>query len=199
MNPSLLQLFENQEPIAGANMEGMQSLSGPTADLVTDRRRWLALQEFISRLWRDAKCDYYALYAIWAIREGLEDWPVPPPSFDVTPSSYEYWPAYRAFLVEAASIWIRNTAPLMYANTQVWGKNGNPEWPDDAGAPGRGGTRWLGIDGYDLEHKRWNLWKQVLKEVAQWCNSESKKGNAKGWGVRKEVNAALEAMAVAES
>ncbi|KAF8601173.1 hypothetical protein BDV93DRAFT_510265 [Ceratobasidium sp. AG-I] len=199
LNPALLETFEIQEAIAGANLEGTQSLSGPAVDISTDRDRWLLLQEFISRLWRDAQCNTYALYAIWAIRDGLEDWPVPPPSFDVTPSAYEDWPAYRAFLVEAASIWIRNTAPLMYANNQVWGKNGNPNWPDNAGTPGRGGKRWEGIDGYDLEHKRWDIWKQVLKEVVQWCDIESKKGNMKGWRVREEVNTALEAMAAAES
>ncbi|KAF8601171.1 hypothetical protein BDV93DRAFT_608255 [Ceratobasidium sp. AG-I] len=198
-NPSLMQSFKNEKAMAGANLESMESLSGPAADLAMDRHRWLALQEFSSRLWRDAKCEHYAINAIWVVREGIEDWPAAPPSFDVTPSSYEDWPAYCAFLVEAATIWFRNTAPLMYANTQVWGKNGNPNWPDNAGTPGRGGKRWEGIDGYDLEHKRWDTWKQVLKEIVQWCDIESKKGNMKGWRVREKVNAALEAMAAAES
>lgn len=197
-NPVLLQSPENQAVVAGVIPEGTQSLSVAASSLATERRKWLALQEFISRLWRDCQCDDYALYALWAIRDALEDWPTTPPSFDIAPSSCEESPAYRALLVEAAAIWIRNTAPLMYANTQVWGKNGNPEWPDNAGAPGRGGNRWEGVDGYDVEHKRWDLWKQILQEVVQWCDTETAKGHTKGWRIKEEASKALEAMAAAE-
>lgn len=184
---------------AGVNIEDVESLSDSTSLLATERYKWLALQEFISRLWRDCQCDDYALTGIWALRDALEDWPTTPPPFDTIPSSYEESPAYRAFLVEAAAIWICNTAPLMYANSQAWGKNGRPDWPDNAGTPGRGGKRWEGFDGYDAEHRRWELWKQVLQEVIQWCDTQSAIGHMKGWRVKEEANNALKAMAAADN
>ncbi|KZV81233.1 hypothetical protein EXIGLDRAFT_779928 [Exidia glandulosa HHB12029] len=43
------------------------------------------------------------------------------------------------------------------------GPNGNPDWPDTMGVPGRGGDLWTGVDGYDPA--RWKLWKKGFEEV----------------------------------
>ncbi|KAJ1305676.1 hypothetical protein OPQ81_010414 [Rhizoctonia solani] len=120
-----------------------------------------------------------------------------PPSCDAKCDTFEESPAFLALQVEAAAIWIRNTAPLMYRCTEIWGPDGNPEWPKRAGAPGRGGRRWDGVDGYDREHKRWDLWKVVLSEVIQWCDGLEKE-KMQGWKMKEAASGALEAMKEAE-
>ncbi|KAH7317518.1 hypothetical protein B0J17DRAFT_724359 [Rhizoctonia solani] len=192
---------ECQNAVAGALQLESQHLSGGSQSdairLANSRHRWLSLQSFISRLWRDCGCDGYALYAIWALRSALEDWPEFPPACDGKYDSFEESPAYLAFQVESASIWICNAASLMYKCTEIWGPNGNPDWPKRAGAPGRGGRRWGGVDGYDREHKRWQLWKDVLGEIVQWCEGAGK-DQMQGWRVKDAANRALEAMKEAE-
>ncbi|CAE6496537.1 unnamed protein product [Rhizoctonia solani] len=167
---------EGQASVAGAfqletsHLHGGESESDVTR-LAKSRHQWLSLQSFISLLWRDCGYSDYALYAIWALRSGLEDWPESPPVYGTECDTFEESPAYLAFQVEAATIWICNTAPLMYKCTEIWGPKGNPDWPKRAGAPGRGGKRWDGVDGYDHDHKRWQVWKDVLNKVILWCGS----------------------------
>ncbi|CAE6450188.1 unnamed protein product [Rhizoctonia solani] len=193
---------EAQAAVAGAvELEPQQLTSEGTqsdaACLAKSRHQWLSLQAFISRLWRDCGCDEYDKYAIWALRPALEDWPEYPPLCDVKCETFEESPAYLAFQVEAASIWICNTAPLMYRCTTIMGPNGASDWPEAAGTPGRGGRRWNGVDGYDCEHKRWQLWKDVLGEVIEWCD-RAEKDQMKGWKVKEAAIRALEALQAAE-
>ncbi|KAH7335059.1 hypothetical protein B0J17DRAFT_672517 [Rhizoctonia solani] len=188
---------EGQLAISGASQFELRDWGNDDSEsagiyLANCRRRWLSTQSFISRLWRDCDCDY-SIYAICAMRTGLEDWPEPHPSFDAQYDTLEESPAYLALEVEAAAIWICNTAPLMYQCTEIWGPNGNPDWPSDRGAGGIGGRRWKGVDGYDREHKRWKLWKDLFGEVIKWCDGAGKE-HTQGWKVRDAATRAIEAM-----
>ncbi|CAE6439619.1 unnamed protein product [Rhizoctonia solani] len=188
---------EGQLAISGASLFELQDLGSDNSEsagkyLANCRRGWLSTQSFISRLWRDCDCNY-SLYALWAMRTALEDWPESPPSFDTQYDTLEESPAYLALEVEAAAIWIFNTAPLMYQCTEIWGPNGNLDWPDNAGLPGIGGRRWKGVDGYDREHKRWELWRDLFGEVIRWCDGAGKE-HMQGWKVRDAATRALETM-----
>ncbi|KAG9119922.1 hypothetical protein FRC07_004824 [Ceratobasidium sp. 392] len=196
--PAALLPPEMQDVLAGAHLDPVgEALSS----LAQQRRRWLNLQRFLAMLW--VRCNRgeftfsYALYAIWAVRDGLEDWPESPPSSDSEPDSFEASAAYLALNVEAASIWITWAGRLMYKETRVWGQNGNPDWPACSGAPGMGGERWQGVDGYDAEHKRWDLWKEVLQIVLGWYEKESE-GKMKKWEVEYGAKAALRQMEAVE-
>ncbi|CAE6342639.1 unnamed protein product [Rhizoctonia solani] len=200
--PSSVLSQDSQAAVAGASQLEPQQLrsEGSESDIIhlaKSRHQWLSLQSFISRLWRDCGCDSYALYAIWALRSGLEDWPESPPAYGSKCNTLEESPAYLAFQVEAAAIWIYNTAPLMYKCTEIWGPKGDPDWSRKAGAPGRGGRRWDGVDGYDREHKRWQLWKDVLNEVVQWCDGPEN-DKLRGWKVKGAAIRALGTMEEAE-
>ncbi|CAE6431063.1 unnamed protein product [Rhizoctonia solani] len=202
LDSSTLFSQEAQAVVAGASQPKVESSGHAGSEsiiirLAKSRNQWLSLQEFISCLWRDVGCNDYALYAIWALRPALEDWPESPPKPDAKSETFEQSAAYLAFQVEAATIWIRNTAPLMYDCTRIWGPNGDPDWPKRAGAPGRGGKRWSGVDGYDREHKRWQLWKDVLGEVVQWHDGVER-SQVQGWKVKDASTSALEAMEQAE-
>ncbi|KAG8687690.1 hypothetical protein FRC09_013347 [Ceratobasidium sp. 395] len=192
---------EVQNALAGAPPATL--VHDENIELTTKRRKgWLALQAFMARLWTDAGLDSFAVSSIWAVRDGLEDWPVVPPSIfdDSAPSDGdqrpvgEDTPAYRALMVESAAIWIRLAASQMYASTKIWGPNGNPDWPKNQGAPGHGGERWQGVDGMDKEKQRWALWREVLKDVVAWYDREEVGGRGGGWKVKEEATAALEAM-----
>ncbi|KAJ1300096.1 hypothetical protein OPQ81_002578 [Rhizoctonia solani] len=177
---------EGQLAIAGASQPEPHDPSStapesPVSYLAKCRGAWLSTQSFISRLWRDCDSDYSS-YAISRMCSVLEDWPHPPPSFDAKYSTLEESPAYFALEVEAAAIWIYNTAPLMYECTKIMGPNGNPDWTWNS-TPGMGGRRWDGVDGYDAGHKRWQLWKHILGEVIQWCNSAGE-DRMQGWKTR---------------
>ncbi|CAE6450230.1 unnamed protein product [Rhizoctonia solani] len=192
-------LLSQEAQIAMAGASRFQSQGSTNGDPETlseqvaeSRHSWLSLQPFICRLWSDCHCNSYAVYAIWAIRPALEDWPETPPSFDAQHDNYERSPAYLALEVEVASIWICKTAPLMYKCTEIWGPNGNPDWNINS-APGQGGRRWDGVDGYDREHKRWQLWKAVLAEVIRWCDGPGSV-HMKGWKVKDAATGAMEVM-----
>ncbi|CAE7133179.1 unnamed protein product [Rhizoctonia solani] len=200
-NSSILLSQEAQTAVAGAVQLEPKHLTDESTEsdiirLAKSRHQWLSFQSFISRLWRDCGRNEYAMYAIWALRPALEDWPESPPACDTKYETLEESPAYLAFQVEAASVWICNTASLMYECTEIYGPRGDPNWPT-RNAPGRGGRRWDGVDGYDREHKRWQLWKDVLGEVIQWCDRAAK-DQMQGWKVRDAAVRALEAMKAAE-
>lgn len=190
---------EVQDSLAGAPPASF--VKDENIDLATQRRKfWLALQGLMARFWADAGLDSFAVCSVWAARDGLEDWPaVPPPIFDQTESEAERpvgedTPAYRALMVEAAALWLRLAGPQMYACTEIWGPNGNPDWPRNQGAPGHGGERWQGVDGMDKEKQRWALWREVLKDVVAWYDREEVGGRGAGWKVKEAATAALEAM-----
>ncbi|CAE6420413.1 unnamed protein product [Rhizoctonia solani] len=202
IDPTVLRSEEAQAAVAGVVQLEPQHLTSEdpvsgTIHLTKSRHRWLSLQAFRSGLWRDCGCDECDIYAIWALRPALEDWPESPPACGSQYEMFENSPAYLAFQVEAASIWISNTAPLMYRCTTLMGPKGVPDWDMAAGTPGRGGRRWNGVDGYDREHKRWQVWKDVLGEVVQWCDRQGK-DQMKGWKVKDAAIRALEALKAAE-
>ncbi|KAH7342081.1 hypothetical protein B0J17DRAFT_649383 [Rhizoctonia solani] len=192
---------EVQNTLAGAGT------SGYTDESVTislgRRKEWLGLQAFIAKLLNEAELEEYALHGIWAARDGLEDWPTEPPTIITEQPSGELpsgedTAGYRALMVEGAATWLRLAAPQLYACTEIWGPNGNPEWKRNAGAPGRGGVRWKGVDGMDPDKKRWALWKDVLHEVIAWYDKEASAGRGTEWKVKQSALKALDAMAAAE-
>jgi len=190
-----------QDALAGAP----SSTHDENINLATKRRKeWLALQACIARLLADCGLNF-AMHGLWAIREGLEDWPITPPSIadESSPStgeqpSGEDSPAYRALMIEGAALWLRFAGAQLYACTEIWGPNGNPEWKSNQGAPGRGGARWNGVDGLDGEKKRWGLWKDVLNEIGAWYDKEAAANRGTGWGVKDAVITALKAMDAVE-
>ncbi|KAF8604499.1 hypothetical protein BDV93DRAFT_605816 [Ceratobasidium sp. AG-I] len=192
---------EVQNALAGAPVSGSEDESVNLA--LTRRKEWLALQGFMARLWRDAGVDMFAQSSVWAARDALEDWPTDPPTIISGPLTGELpraeeTPAYRALMVEGIALWLHYAGPQIYACTEIWGPNGNPDWKQNQGAPGHGGARWDGVDGMDKEKKRWGLWKSVLKEIAGWYDKEVSAGRGEGWKVKRAVAGALEAMEAVE-
>lgn len=193
---------EVQNALAGAPIGGSEQ--DESINLVLMRRKeWLALQGFMARLWSEAGLGSSAPSSVWAARDALEDWPTEPPAIISEPLTGEAprgeeTAAYRALLVEGAALWLHFAAPQMYACTEIWGPNGNPEWKRNQGAPGQGGARWDGVDGMDKEKKRWGLWKNVLKDISAWYDKEASAGRGEGWKVKDAVAGALEAMEAAE-
>lgn len=192
---------EVQNALAGAPVSGSEDESIKFA--LTRRKEWLAFQGFMARLWSEAGLEMYAKSSVWAARDALEDWPTEPPviiSGPLTgePPRAEETPACRALMVEAIAVWLHYAGPQIYACTEIWGPNGNPDWKQNQGAPGRGGARWDGVDGMDKEKKRWGLWKDVLKEIAAWYDREASAGRGEGWKVKRAVAEALKAMEAAE-
>ncbi|CUA77973.1 hypothetical protein RSOLAG22IIIB_12953 [Rhizoctonia solani] len=195
-----------------ARPEVQDTLAGAGSSIHTDesvaislrrRKEWLGLQAFIAKLLSEVGLKEYALHGIWAARDGLEDWPAEPPTIITeqpsgTPPSGEDTAGYRALLVEGAATWLRLAAPQLYTCTEIWGPNGNPEWKRNAGAPGRGGVRWKGVDGMDSEKRRWALWKDVLREVIAWYDREASEGRGKNWKVKDSALKALDAMVAVE-
>ncbi|KAJ1307214.1 hypothetical protein OPQ81_001329 [Rhizoctonia solani] len=192
---------EVQNTLAGAGTSGHSDES--VTICLQRRKQWLGLQALIAKLLSNMGFEEYALHGIWAARDGLEDWPADPPTIITEQPSGEVpsgedTAGYRALMVEGAATWLRIAAPQLYKCTEIWGPNGNPEWKSNAGAPGRGGTRWKGVDGMDPEKKRWALWKDVLREVIAWYDKEASEGRGKDWKIKESALKALDAMAAAE-
>ncbi|CAE7162930.1 unnamed protein product [Rhizoctonia solani] len=192
---------EVQNTLAGAGTDGHTDESVTVS--LRRRKEWLGLQALIAKLLSEVGLKEYAIHGIWAVRDGLEDWPTEPPKIGAgrpsgVPPSGEETAGYRVLMVEGAATWLRLAAPQLYACTEIWGPNGNSEWSQDAGAPGRGGARWKGVDGMDAEKNRWALWKDVLREVVAWYDKEASEGRGKNWKVKESALKALEAMTEAE-
>jgi hypothetical protein len=191
-----------QDALAGAP----SSAHDENVDLASKcRKEWLALQAFMARLRAECGLESFAVCGIWAIRDGLEDWPTAPPSIldGSSPSTGERpagedTAAYHALMVEGAAVWLRFAAAEMYASAEIWGPNGNPEWNRNQGEPGRGGARWDGVDGMDADKKRWGLWRDVLDEISAWYDKEAAAGRGSGWKVKDATVTALKAMDAVE-
>ncbi|QRW17648.1 ubiquitin carboxyl-terminal hydrolase [Rhizoctonia solani] len=174
---------EVQNTLAGAGAGGQTDES--ISIVLKRRREWLGLQALIAKLLSEMDLKEYALHGIWAARDGLENWPAVPPAIITEqhaeePPAGEDTAAYRALLVEGATTWLRFAAHQLYACTEIWGPNGNPEWKSNAGAPGHGGDRWKGVDGMDPGR------------------NEVSEGRGKDWKVKYGALKALEAMVIAE-
>ncbi|GJE94470.1 DUF3632 domain-containing protein [Phanerochaete sordida] len=128
----------------------------PTSKAYTDARAaWLNLVRFFMQVWAADVYDF-ALYGIWFMRAGLED-------FDPADPGRVTEIAPPALDLEAASVCVQVAGAQMYRSHLIAGPNGDPTWDSDLrGAPGRGGKRWTGIDGYSPD--RWKLWKTVFGE-----------------------------------
>ncbi|KAG8690570.1 hypothetical protein FRC11_010697 [Ceratobasidium sp. 423] len=192
---------EVQNTLAGAGTGGHTDESVTVS--LKRRKEWLGLQALISKLLSEVGLEECAVHGIWAARDGLEDWPSEPPAIIIEqpsgkPPSGEDTAGYRALMVEGATTWLRLAAPQLYACTKIWGPNGNPEWKSNAGAPGRGGARWKGVDGMDPDKKRWALWKDILREVIAWYDKEASAGRGEDWKVKESALKALDAMTAAE-
>ncbi|EJD54617.1 hypothetical protein AURDEDRAFT_179730 [Auricularia subglabra TFB-10046 SS5] len=120
-------------------------------------------------------------YGLWAMRDALE---YAPDSKHFTDEEVS-----RAEAIECAAQWALYAAPLLLASREILGPNGNPDWPSNAGKPGRGGDLWKGVDGFHPD--RWALWKAGFAQAAL---EESLAGDA-----RTAAKAAAEAMARAEA
>lgn len=134
--------------------------ASPSADdraqaIVAAGRRYLALHHFLASAWALDLFPSGELYALWAMRPALE--------YAADSPQYERVP--RALEVEAAAAWVAHAAGRMYACKEIFGPQGHEGWPATKGAPGRGGEKWDGVDGYDP--KRWQLWKAGFEEVVR--------------------------------
>ncbi|KAI5823884.1 hypothetical protein K523DRAFT_286030 [Schizophyllum commune Tattone D] len=137
------------------------------------RRRFIRLHRFLSCVWAAGLWPCHDL-ALWTMRDALE--------YEPDHSSYKRVP--RALKVEAAAQWAVHAGRTMYECKEIMGPKGNAKWPANAGAPGRGGDKWEGVDGYDAA--RWRLWREEFGRVAE---EEGEREN-----VRRAAKEAAEAM-----
>ncbi|KAL1725702.1 hypothetical protein EV714DRAFT_287720 [Schizophyllum commune] len=115
--------------------------------------RFLRLHLFLAHVWAAGLWPCADL-ALWTMRDALEYAP--------DHSSYKRVP--RALKVEAAAQWAVHAGRAMYECKEIMGPKGNADWPANAGAPGRGGDKWKGVDGYDAA--RWRLWREEFGRIA---------------------------------
>ncbi|KAL1661821.1 hypothetical protein GGF50DRAFT_60289 [Schizophyllum commune] len=137
------------------------------------RQRFLRLHLFLAHVWAAGLWPCADL-ALWTMRDALEYAP--------DHSSYRRVP--RALKVEAAAQWAVHAGKVMYECKEIMGPKGNADWPANAGAPGRGGDKWDGVDGYDAA--RWTLWREEFERIAE---EEGEREN-----VRRAAVEAVEAM-----
>lgn len=98
------------------------------------------------RLWKE-DIAHFDVYGLWAMCEGLEDLDMnKPEGFDVV--------VPRELAIQAAAACIEEAAATMYACREIMGPNGRDDWPENRGAPGLGGKRWKGVDGYHPDRCR---------------------------------------------
>ncbi|KAL1745162.1 hypothetical protein HDZ31DRAFT_63417 [Schizophyllum fasciatum] len=140
-------------------------------------RKWVNLQTFLARAWA-AGVYNGAVHALWAMRDALED--------EETEDTHPRMS--RALAVEATAAWVTHAAKLMFRCKEIFGPNSRADWEANQGAPGRGGRKWDGVDGYDPA--RWKLWKD---EFAMFLREERSHQH-----VRRAVESALIAMDNAE-
>ena len=117
------------------------------------------------RLWAEEVADF-ELYGIWMMRKGLEDLDLDQPDVLSDPDQASFLiyglPETRTLSIEEASVCVEIAGAKMYKSSAIYGPNGNSNW-DRPNAPGGGGARWTGVDGYHID--RWKLWKTVFEEI----------------------------------
>lgn len=121
------------------------------------RKRWINMNRFFMRAWADDVLDF-SLYGIWALRDGLE-------SLDLNaPDSIDHTAiGPRTLRIETAAACVEEAPEALYKCREIMGPNGRSDWTQ-SNAPGSGGTRWTGVDGFHPD--RWALWKTVFGEIA---------------------------------
>lgn len=114
------------------------------------------------QVWVEDVVDF-ELWGIWMMHEGLEDFDAG--RIDDVMHYFDHGLGVpTALAVEEASWCVRIAGKKMYRSTLLAGPNGDEKWPENGGAPGHGGKRWMGVDGYHPD--RWKLWKSIFIEVA---------------------------------
>ncbi|KAI4527611.1 MFS general substrate transporter [Schizophyllum commune Loenen D] len=168
---------EERELLTAA--EAPQTADERAQAFVTTGRRYVSLHKFLARAWAT---DLYngTTHALWAMRD----------AFEYEPGSEHYHKLPRALAVEAAAPWAAHDAKRMFKCREILGPKGRKDWEESLGAPGRGGEKWNGVDGYDVA--RWKLWKEGFEEFLREERSQ------KLQHVRRAVEAALIAMDNAE-
>ncbi|KAL1670175.1 hypothetical protein GGF50DRAFT_109556 [Schizophyllum commune] len=168
---------EERELLTAA--EAPQTADERAQAFVTTGRRYVSLHKFLARAWAT---DLYngTTHALWAMRD----------AFEYEPGSEHYHKLPRALAVEAAAPWAAHDAKRMFKCREILGPKGRKDWEESLGAPGRGGEKWNGVDGYDAA--RWKLWKEGFEEFLREERSQ------KLQHVRRAVEAALIAMDSAE-
>lgn len=121
------------------------------------RKRWINMNRFFMRAWADDVLDF-SLYGIWALRDGLESLDLNAPD-SVDPTTI----GPRALRIETAAACVEEAPEALYKCREIMGPNGRDDWTQ-SNAPGSGGTRWTGVDGFHPD--RWALWKTVFGEIA---------------------------------
>lgn len=130
----------------------------PTSALYVEARKsWLNRCRFLMQVWVSDVYDF-ELYGLWMMREGLEDF-----DLDRLGGKTDHSNIPVALAIEEASVCIQVAAEKMYRSKLIAGPKGSAGWDPRQGAPGRGGKRWQGVDGYHPD--RWKLWKTIFKEI----------------------------------
>lgn len=118
--------------------------NGEEEDDVQTPDEWLNLNSLNARLLGSGVTRWYH-YAIWQLREGLED--------VLGPDSYE-----NDCKIAVASEWIIHTGPKLLHETLL-----NEDISEEGKRACSGGELWTGLPGLNTE--RWGFWKRRLAEV----------------------------------
>ncbi len=113
------------------------------------RERWVNLNAFVARL-TAARVYDFELYAIWQLRDALEE-PVEESGEEVTDSSFDA-------KIPAAVQWIFYCGELIYTSKREY------EHGPRVGDPARGGELWKG-DKRGFCEERWGFWKNRFAEL----------------------------------
>ncbi|ORY07926.1 hypothetical protein BCR34DRAFT_570288 [Clohesyomyces aquaticus] len=140
---------------------------------VPEIHAWSNVNYFVARLTKEGISEFW-IYAIWAMRSGLEENEVKNYAHVPAPPSRKL-DAY----VSAAAMWVFAMGRELYDKE----KDLTPTSPNQ-GNPGVGGDRWKGKAEFSKE--RWSLWKQRFGEVAEMQDVSDE--------TRKIANEAFEAM-----
>ena len=131
----------------------VKDLDPPSSDPDQSLKRaaWRRMNAFAAKLTSSHTVDY-ALYAIWTLREALED--------DCTGEDLNGW-------LPAAAEWIFHAGEHLLSLTMVY-ESGQRE-----GDPARGGQRWHGESGFCIE--RFIIWQKRFGALASETGVETAK------------------------
>ncbi|KAK0243770.1 hypothetical protein EDD85DRAFT_760496 [Armillaria nabsnona] len=138
-------------PIFGANMRESWNFFDAEEDTerAPKRERWVNLNAFVARL-TAARVYDFELYAIWQLRDALEE-PIEESGEEVTGSSFDA-------KIPAAVQWILYCGELIYTSKREY------EHGPRVGDPAKGGELWKG-DKRGFCEERWDFWKNRFAEL----------------------------------
>ncbi|PVH91940.1 hypothetical protein DM02DRAFT_620222 [Periconia macrospinosa] len=117
-----------------------------TVDVEVEANFWANFNYHLARLTDDGVQDMTTYFAIWAVRDALED------NYDATPIAYD---AY----IPAAAAWMRGAGRVLYTKEVDL----TPTDPSQ-GNPAGGGDLWTGVAGFAKD--RWAFWKKRFASIA---------------------------------